>query len=90
MDTNEPFCDENRPGSCACAVYTVKEYIFPEKRILKYLRISGKGKDSCDTSELSFVGIELFGYFTKYSIYTNDFVYSAIPLFSFTQLLRSE
>lgn len=84
MDTNIPFC--NQSGSdCNCVTETIRDYVFPEERILKYLRITGVGKVSCGTSELSFVGIEVFGNITSFCKSINKFVFYSFPLFALSQ-----
>lgn len=87
MNTNLPFCAKKSEENCGCDIDTIREYVFPEERILKYLRISSAGKDTCGTMELSFYGIELYGYFTSVCISGNRISYFSFPFFAYAQFL---
>lgn len=85
MKTNVPFCNQ-KSSEYVCQTETVRKYVFPKETVLKYLRITGSGQDSCGTMELSFVSIELLGYFTSFCISINKNVYYSFPFFIFQQI----
>lgn len=84
MNTDIPFCSQKSTVNCNCGIETIREYTFPEERVLKYLRISGSGKDSCGTTELSFFGIELFGHFTSFCFSVNYLINYSFPFYILT------